>query len=314
LVDYIIETEGLTKIYRSEGNIIKALDTLDLKVERKRIFGLLGPNGSGKTTLIMTLIGLVMPTSGSARVLGFDIIKDSIEIRKRVGVLPEGADFYDHLTAKQNLLYIAALNGISKAEREKVVEGALKAVGLEDAKDRRVGGFSRGMKQRLGIAQALLKNPELLIFDEPTAGLDPEAARIFKNMVLRLRDEGKTIMLSTHLLFEVGPLCDDIAIINRGRIVLQGSVKDLAERFIAEEGYKIRVQGKGDIGRFANAILNLKDVRNVKVDKECILIEANRDVRAEVSRLALDHGIEIVALELTVPSIEDLFMKYYKWE
>ncbi|MEM1550896.1 MAG: ABC transporter ATP-binding protein [Candidatus Bathyarchaeia archaeon] len=314
MVDYIIETEGLTKIYRSEGNIIKALDTLDLKVERKRIFGLLGPNGSGKTTLIMTLIGLVMPTSGSARVLGFDIIKDSIEIRKRVGVLPEGADFYDHLTAKQNLLYIAALNGISKAEREKVVEGALKAVGLEDAKDRRVGGFSRGMKQRLGIAQALLKNPELLIFDEPTAGLDPEAARIFKNMVLRLRDEGKTIMLSTHLLFEVGPLCDDIAIINRGRIVLQGSVKDLAERFIAEEGYKIRVQGKGDIGRFANAILNLKDVRNVKVDKECILIEANRDVRAEVSRLALDHGIEIVALELTVPSIEDLFMKYYKWE
>ncbi|MEM1586291.1 MAG: ABC transporter ATP-binding protein [Candidatus Bathyarchaeia archaeon] len=313
-MDYVIETEGLTKIYRSEGKIIKALDHLDLKVEGGKIFGLLGPNGAGKTTLIMTLIGLIMPTSGSARVLGFDILKDSIEIRKRVGVLPEGADFYDHLTAKQNLLYIAALNGIDKAERERRVEEVLRVVGLEDAKERKVGGFSRGMKQRLGIAQALLKSPELLIFDEPTAGLDPEASRAFKNMVLKLRDKGKTIMLSTHLLFEVGPLCDNIAIINRGRIVLQGSVKELAERFIAEEGYKIRVQGKGDIGRLTNAILNLKDVRNVKVDKECILIEASKDIRVEVSKLASAHGVEIVALELTVPSIEDLFMKYYKWE
>ncbi|MEM3745450.1 MAG: ABC transporter ATP-binding protein [Candidatus Bathyarchaeia archaeon] len=313
-MDYVIETKNLTKIYRSEGKIVKALDNVNLTVERGRIFGLLGPNGAGKTTLMMTLIGLVMPTSGSARVLGFDIIKNSVEIRKRVGVLPEGADFYDHLTAKQNLLYIAALNGINKAEREERVEKVLKIVGLEDAKDRKVGGFSRGMKQRLGIAQALLKDPELLMFDEPTAGLDPEAARTFKNLVLKLRDEGKTIVLSTHLLFEVGPLCDDIAIINRGRIVLQGGVKDLAEKFIAEEGYKIRVQGKGDIGRFANAILNLKDVRNVRVDREYILIEASKDVRAEISRLASAHGVEIVALELTVPSIEDLFMKYYKWE
>ncbi|MEM1716019.1 MAG: ABC transporter ATP-binding protein [Candidatus Bathyarchaeia archaeon] len=313
-MNYVIETKNLTKIYRSEGKIVKALDNVNLTVERGRIFGLLGPNGAGKTTLMMTLIGLVMPTSGSARVLGFDIIKNSVEIRKRVGVLPEGADFYDHLTAKQNLLYIAALNGINKAEREERVEKVLKIVGLEDAKDRKVGGFSRGMKQRLGIAQALLKDPELLMFDEPTAGLDPEAARTFKNLVLKLRDEGKTIVLSTHLLFEVGPLCDDIAIINRGRIVLHGGVKDLAEKFIAEEGYKIRVQGKGDIGRFANAILNLKDVRNVRVDREYILIEASKDVRAEVSRLASAHGVEIVALELTVPSIEDLFMKYYKWE
>ncbi|MEM2321309.1 MAG: ABC transporter ATP-binding protein [Candidatus Bathyarchaeia archaeon] len=313
-MEYVIETEGLTKIYRSEGNIIKALDNLSMKVERGKIFGLLGPNGAGKTTLIMTLIGLTMPTSGSARVLGYDIIKDSIEIRKRVGVLPEGADFYDHLTARQNLLYIAALNGIDRAEREKRIEEVLRIVGLEDARDRRVGGFSRGMKQRLGIAQALLKNPELLIFDEPTAGLDPEASRAFKNMVLKLRDEGKTVMLSTHLLFEVGPLCDHIAIINRGRIVLQGSVKELAERFIAEEGYKIRIQGRGDMVKFANAVLNLRDVRNVKIERDYILVESNRDVRAEIIRLALDHGIEVIALELSVPSIEDLFMKYYKWE
>ncbi|MCX8168602.1 MAG: ABC transporter ATP-binding protein [Candidatus Methanomethylicia archaeon] len=312
---YVIETEGLTKIYRSEGKIIKALDNLNLKVECGKIFGLLGPNGSGKITLIMTLIGLIMPTSGSARVLGFDIIKDSIEIRKRVGVLPEGADFYDHLTAKQNLLYVEALNGIGKTEREKRVEELLKIVGLEDAKDRRVGGFSRGMKQRLGIAQALLKNPELLIFDEPTAGLDPEAARTFKNFVLKLKNEGKTIMLSTHLLFEVGPLCDDIAIINLGRIVLQGSVKELVERFIAEEGYKIRVQGKGvNIGSFTNAILNLKDVKNVKIEKEYILVEATRDIRAEINRLALDYDIEIIILEFITPTIEDLFIKYYKWK
>lgn len=311
-MEYVIETEELTKIYRSEGRAIMALDRVNLKVGRGRIFGLLGPNGAGKTTLIMTLIGLTLPTSGSARVLGFDIIKDSIEIRRRVGVLPEGADFYDHLTAKQNLMYIAALNGIPKAEREKRVEEVLKIVGLEDAKDRKVGGYSRGMKQRLGIAQALLKDPVLLMFDEPTAGLDPEAARAFKNMVLRLRDEGRTVLLSTHLLFEVGPLCDDIAIINRGRIVLQGSVKDLVEKFMAEEGYKIRIQSKGNTGRLIESILGLRGVRNVRVEGGYILVESSSDIRTEISRLASECGAQIVALELSVPSVEDLFMKYYK--
>ena len=312
-MEYAIETYELTKIYKSEGKKVLALDHVNLKVERNSVFGLLGPNGAGKTTLIMTLIGLTLPTSGSAKVLGFDVVKESLEIRRKVGVLPEGADFYDHLTARQNLNYIAALNNIPKAEREKCIEEKLKIVGLQNVKDRKVGGFSRGMKQRLGIAQALLKDPELLIFDEPTAGLDPEAARAFKDMVLKLRKD-KTVMLSTHLLFEVGPLCDHVAIINRGKIVVQGSVKELVEKFMAEEGYKIRVWGRGVAGKFVEALANLKDVKDIKLEGEYIIISAASDVRVEVSRLASECGVEVATLELLTPTLEDLFIKYYKWE
>jgi ABC-2 type transport system ATP-binding protein len=312
-VEYAIETYDLTKIYKSEGKKVLALDHVNLKVERNSVFGLLGPNGAGKTTLIMTLIGLTLPSSGSAKVLGFDVVKESLKIRRKVGVLPEGADFYDHLTARQNLNYIAALNNIPKAEREKCIEEILKIVGLQNVKDRKVGGFSRGMKQRLGIAQALLKDPELLIFDEPTAGLDPEAARAFKDMVLKLRKD-KTVMLSTHLLFEVGPLCDHVAIINRGKIVVQGSVKELVEKFMAEEGYKIRVWGRGVTGKFVEALANLKDVKDIKLEGEYVVISAASDVRVEVSRLASECGVEVATLELLTPTLEELFIKYYKWE
>jgi len=312
-LEYAIETYDLTKIYKSGGKEVMALDHLNLKVKRNCVFGLLGPNGAGKTTLIMTLIGLTLPTSGSAKVLGLDVVKESLKIRRRVGVLPEGAAFYDHLTAEQNLNYIAALNDIPMEARKKRIEEVLKIVGLLDVKDRKVGGFSRGMKQRLGVAQALLKDPELLLLDEPTAGLDPEASRNFKDLILKLRDEGKTIMISTHLLFEVGPICDNIAIINRGRIVIQGNVKELIEKLMAEEGYKIKVWGKGNIGKFVEALANLKGVKNVRLEENYIIINAVSDIRVEVSRLASECGVEVATLELLTPSLEDLFLKYYKW-
>ncbi|MEM3103881.1 MAG: ABC transporter ATP-binding protein, partial [Candidatus Bathyarchaeia archaeon] len=196
-MSYAIETHDLTKIYKSEGKTVVAVDHLNLKVERGLVFGLLGPNGAGKTTLIMMLTGLTLPTSGSGKVLGYDIVKESLQIRRKVGLLPDPFGFYDHLTAEQNLEYIAALNDMPKAERRKRIEEVLTTVGLYEVKDRKVGGFSRGMKQRLGIAQALIKDPELLIFDEPTAGLDPEGARAFREQVAKLSKEGKTIMLST---------------------------------------------------------------------------------------------------------------------
>lgn len=312
-MEYVIETDGLTKIYRSEGREVLALDHLNLKVKRNSVFGLLGPNGAGKTTLIMTLIGLTLPTSGSAKVLGLDVVKESLKVRRKVGVLPEGAAFYDHLTAEQNLNYIAALNDIPKEARRGRIEEALRVVGLLDVKDRKVGGFSRGMKQRLGIAQALLKDPELLIFDEPTAGLDPEAARAFKDLALKFRDGGKTVMISTHLLFEVGPLCDHVAIINRGRIVVQGNVKELVEKMMAEEGYRIRVWGRGNVGKLVEALANLKGVKDVRLEENYIVINAASDIRTEVSRLAPECGVEVATLELLTPSLEDLFMKYYKW-
>jgi ABC-2 type transport system ATP-binding protein len=312
--EYVIETYGLTKVYKSGGSMVVAVDKLDFTVEKSSIFGLLGPNGAGKTTLLMMLTGLILPTSGSGRVLGYDIVRESREIRRRVGFLPEGFGFYEHLTAEQNLEYIAALNDIPKLERRKRIEDILALVGLYEVKDRKVSGFSRGMKQRLGIAQALLKDPELLMLDEPTAGLDPEGSKAFKDLVSKLSKEGKTVILSTHLLFEVGPLCDSIAIINRGRIVVQGRVKDLVSRLMEEEGYKIHVEVRGDAGKLATALSGLDYVKSVRMEVDGIHIDSTKDIRVDVVKLASELGLEISSLRVEEPSLEDLFIRYYKGE
>ena len=312
--EYVIETHGLTKVYKSGGGMIVAVDKLDFTVEKSSIFGLLGPNGAGKTTLLMMLTGLILPTSGSGKVLGYDIVRESREIRRRVGFLPEGFGFYEHLTAEQNLEYIAALNDIPKLERRKRIEDILALVGLYEVKDRKVSGFSRGMKQRLGIAQALLKDPELLMLDEPTAGLDPEGSKAFKDLVSKLSKEGKTVVLSTHLLFEVGPLCDSIAIINRGRIVVQGRVRDLVSRLMEEEGYKIHVEVRGDAGKLATALSGMDYVKSVRMGVDGIHIDSTKDIRVDVVKLASELGLEISSLRVEEPSLEDLFIRYYKGE
>jgi len=313
-LDYVIEANDLTKVYKSEGKPVLAVDHLNLKVERGSVFGLLGPNGAGKTTFIMMLIGQTLPTSGTAKVLGYDAVRESVQIRRKVGLLPEGFGFYDHLTAQQNLNYVAALNDIPKNEREKRIDEALTTVGLHEVKERKFGGFSRGMRQRLGIAQVLIKNPEFLIFDEPTAGVDPEGQRAFRDLVLRLNKEGKTVMLSTHLLYEVGPVCFSLGIINRGRFVVQGNVKDLVGRLMAEEGYRIRVEGTGNLGAFMDGIRELKGVKEVKLEGGLIFINAASDVRVEVGKMASTHGVEVSTLDLQEPSLEDIFMKYYSSE
>jgi len=313
-LDYVIEANDLTKVYKSEGKTVLAVDHLNLTVEKGSIFGLLGPNGAGKTTFIMMLTGLTLPTSGTAKVLGYDIVKESLQIRRKVGLLPEGFGFYDHLTAQQNLKYVAALNDIPKNEREKRVDEALTTVGLHEVKDRKFGAFSRGMRQRLAIAQVIIKNPELLIFDEPTVGVDPEGARAFRDLVLRLNKEGKTVMLSTHLLFEVGPLCGSVAIMNRGRFVVQGNVKELIQKLMAEEGYRIRVEGRGNLGALTDGLRELKSVKEVKLEGGVVFVNATSDVRVEVGKMASTYGVEVSTLDLQEPSLEDLFMKYYKSE
>ncbi|MEM2922527.1 MAG: ABC transporter ATP-binding protein [Candidatus Bathyarchaeia archaeon] len=312
---YAVESRGLTKVYRSEGERVMAVDNLTMTVDKGSVFGLLGPNGAGKTTFISMLVGLTLPTSGSASVLGHDIVRESIAIRKVVGLLPEGFGFYDHLTARQNLMYIAMLNDIPKGKMEECVTKVLEKVELKEVADRKVGVFSRGMKQRLAVAQALIKDPELLIFDEPTAGLDPEGAWTFRETVLTLnKEEGKTVILSTHLLFEVGPLCDSIAVINKGRLVVQGRVKELIERMMVEQGYRIVVKGMGDLDAFCKPLRALEGVKDVKLQDGKITVEASSDVRASISRLAPSYGVELLVLDMLEPSLEDLFMNYYKRE
>lgn len=309
-MENVVETSELTKIYGSGKEAVTAVDHVNLQIEKGTISGILGPNGAGKTTLIMMLTGLVLPSSGSATVFGHDVLKDSVQIRREVGLLPEDFGFYGHLTAKQNLDYIAELNDIPRAERAESVDQALKAVALEEFQDRKAGAFSRGMTQRLGIAQALIKDPELLILDEPTAGVDPTGARVFKELVSTLNIErGKTVIMCTHLLHEVGPLCTHVAIMNKGKFGTRGRVDEIVKRMLEEEGYRIMVEVAGDIDAFARELKSLAGVIDLEVKDGNVSIRATADVRAQITRLAATIGVEILSIRRSEPSLEDIFMK-----
>lgn len=221
----MIQAEGLTKRY---GDRL-AVDSLSVEIGRGEVFGLLGPNGAGKTTTILMLLGLTEPTSGRALVDGLDPAHDPLAVKARVGYVPDEVGFYDELTARENLRYTTDLNRIGRAEAADRIDTALADVGLADAADRKVGTYSRGMRQRLGIADALVKRPSVLILDEPTVNVDPEGVRELLLLVERLRtDEGVTVLLSSHLLHQVQQACDRIGIFVAGHLRAVGTVDELA--------------------------------------------------------------------------------------
>jgi ABC-2 type transport system ATP-binding protein len=219
-----LRMEGLTKRFYQRGEVI-AVDHLDLTVEEGEIFGFLGPNGAGKTTTIKMLLGLIFPDSGVAEVLGYPA--GDREMRRHVSYLPENPDFYDHLTGGELLDFYGRLFGMSAAERNKRVDHLMDLVGLKNDKAKQIKQYSKGMKQRIGIAQALLNDPRLLIFDEPTSGLDPVAHIEIRNLIESLRDQGKTIFLSSHQLSDVELVCDRISIMNYGKLEKLGRVDEL---------------------------------------------------------------------------------------
>ncbi len=223
----IIQTDGLTRRYGRQT----AVDGLSLEIAEREIFGFLGPNGAGKTTTILMLLGLTEPTAGRVRVLGFNPAHDPLEIKRQVGYLPENVGFYDDLTGRENLRYIARLNRLPKDKAGAQIETALSTVGLNGEGDKLVGAYSRGMRQRLGIAELLLKEPRLLILDEPTLGLDPDGTNRMLDLIVSLsRERGITIMLSSHQLEQVQRICTRVGIMIKGKLVALGTIDELAMR------------------------------------------------------------------------------------
>ena len=222
----IIETENLTKIYKTET----AVSNLSFTVNKGEIFGFLGPNGAGKTTTLLMLLGLTEPTSGKARVLGIDPARDPIKVKRKIGYLQENMGFYRDMNAQQSLLYMAELNGMDRETAAERIEDALSMVGLRNEIDKEISAYSRGMRQRLGIAELLVKEPEVAFLDEPTLGLDPDSTNRIIHLIQRLCAEKKmTVLLSSHLLHQVQKLCDRIGIMINGHMVAQGSMDRLAE-------------------------------------------------------------------------------------
>ncbi len=308
-MDEAIWTAGLTKQYGD----LTAVDSLDLVVHPGEVFGLLGPNGAGKTTTILMLLGLTEPTAGRVQVLGFDPTRRPLSVKARVGYLPERLGFYDNLTARENLLYTARLNGIPRAEANRRAEEALDQVRLGHVTDRRVSTFSRGMRQRLGVADVLIKSPQLVMMDEPTQGLDPEAAREFLQMIRRLKEDGITVLLSSHLLHQVQAVCDRVGLFHRGRMVLEGTVTELARQVLGGV-YRIHLEVGAPEG-LEQALRQIEGVLALhREEPNHYVLDAGRDLRAEAARAVVEAGGNLLSLRVEMPGLDEIYTRYFEQE
>ena len=289
-----IETTGLTKKY---GSVV-AVDGLDLRVEPNEILGFLGPNGAGKTTTMRMLLGLVRPTSGSARVFGLDIATHLPAILARTGSIIENPTFYPYLSGRDNLRVIAK---ITRTSPERIA-GVLEVVDLTGAARRKFKAYSLGMKQRLAVAAALLTTPELLILDEPANGLDPSGIVEMRRLMARLKDEGHTVLISSHVLHEIEQMCDRILILNRGRIVVQGRVSSL---LAAGDKLEIRIERAGE----AQAILSpVPWITDVTREGDRLTVSAPLARSAEINALLAQEGLYASELHPRETSLEQYFL------
>ena len=307
----VIQARGLLKLYGAT----RAVDAIDLSVKRGEIFGLLGPNGAGKTTTILMMLGLTETSGGSVDVLGFNPVRQPLEVKRRVGYLPDAVGFYDHLTARENLTYTARLLDIPRREAGGRIMEALERVQLTDVADKRVGTFSRGMKQRLGIAEIVMKRAEVAILDEPTSGLDPHATYELLEMIRGLKKADVAVLLSSHLLDRVQSVCDRVALFNKGKIALMGTVVELANQVLGA-GHPILVEASGtDV---AGALRGIDGVQQVVADGPngqeggAWRVVADRDVRAEVARRVVSAGGSLTRLAELQPSLEEVYTRYFQ--
>ena len=302
---YAIETDNLTKKFSD----LTAVDNVSLKVNEGEIFGLLGPNGAGKTTLISMLVTLKKPTSGTAKVNGFDIHKNPDGVRKSIGIIFQDPSLDEELTAFENLELHAAMYGISKAEREKRIIEVIETVELKDRLNTVVKTFSGGMRRRLEIARALLHYPKVLFLDEPTIGLDPQTRKHVWDYIKKLKEEhGITILLTTHYMDEADSLCDRIAIIDQGKVIVLDSGKALKDS-LGGDTLKIETN---QAEKLQNALKGMKGVKDTKIleGRLQLRVEFGEKKILEVVEAAKKNNIEILSVGLHKPTIDDVFLHY----
>jgi len=303
----VVETQELTKRY--DGTTV--VDHLNLHVAKNEVFGLLGPNGAGKTTTILMLLGLTEPASGTARVYGFDSTREPLKVKRLTGYLPEKVGFYDNLTARENLKFIAQLNNISDAESQRQIEQILEAVGIAEMADMAVGKFSRGMKQRLGIADVLVKKPKVAFLDEPTAGLDPEGINQILDLIANLSKTGTTVVLSSHRLYEVQRVCHSIGILSKGKMVVEGSLDELGREAFAEGRCRIEVETAEPSPQLVEIINKISGVRKVEAKANQLQITTDSDLRAEISKAVVQSGVPLIQVKIQAFSLDDIYMRYF---
>jgi len=299
----VISVDNLTKRYRNpHGGDKAALNGLTLEVPAGEIYGFLGPNGAGKTTTIKLLLGLIAPTAGTGTVLGSPL--GSVEARRRLGFLPESPYFYEFVRGEELLDYYARLFGLPESVRRQRVESLLKTVGLWESRRLTIRKYSRGMLQRLGLAQALINDPDLVILDEPAGGLDPIGRREMRDVLLQLRERGKTVFLSSHILAEVEMVCNRIAILHLGRLVAVGRIGDLLA-----ESREMELTVHGVDGRLAQHLEGIPGVTVRRGTDATVVVLPEQRLVYQAIQTVRDAGGQIVSLGAKRERLEDLFVK-----
>jgi len=304
----VIETIDLVKAY----NGIKAVDGLNLHIEEGEVFGFLGPNGAGKTTTILMLLGLTEPTSGVAHICGYNSTREPLKVKSISGYVPEKVGFYEDLTARDNLAYTAGLNSLSEELTTKRIKEALDVVGLSQVADREVKTFSRGMEQRLAIADILIKTPRVAFLDEPTTGIDPEGVKEILDLISRIaREQKMTVVLSSHQLPYVQRICSRVGIISKGQMVVEGSLDQLGRETLAGGKFMIELQLVEITSELVDCIKKIDGVVSVERQGDLLVVSCTEDLRPQIARTIVEANGLLVQMKIQSYALEDIYMKYF---
>lgn len=304
----VVETTDLTKMYGG----FTAVNKLNLKIEEGEMFGFLGANGAGKTTTLLMLLGLTEPTAGVVRVCGKDPARDPLEVKRQVGYLPERVGFYEELTARQNLRFSAELNRMPRVAADGKIDDILGTVGLGKVKDQAVSTFSRGMKQRLGIAEILLKEPRLAFLDEPTTGIDPNGIDDILKLISGMGKRGITVIFCSHVLPQVQRLCSRVGIMSKGNLVADGPI-DLLGRASSGSGmYRMEAEVDDPKPSVVEAVRSVKGVQQVEVVEKTLVVTAESDLRGQVSRAVIDSGALLLGMRIEEYNLEKIYKRFSK--
>ena len=305
----VVETADLTKNYDNTT----VVDRLNLRIEEGDIFGFLGPNGAGKTTTILMLLGLTEPTSGTAHICGHNSTREPLKVKRITGYIPEKVGFYEDLSAGYNLAYIARLNGLPEEQVIKRVGEALEIVGLSEAAEQSVGEFSRGMKQRLAIADILVKMPKVAILDEPTLGIDPEGIVHMLDLIAKIAKERKmTIVMSSHQLYQVQRICNRVGILAKGKLVVEGLLSQMEREALGGSRFKVGIKLAEITSGLIDCIKRVKGVASVERIEDSLLVNCSEDLRAEIAKAIVEAKGLLVEMKIQSYTLEDIYMKYFK--
>jgi ABC-2 type transport system ATP-binding protein len=306
----VIQLTDLTKKYGA----FTAVNQLNLTIQKGEIFGLLGPNGAGKSTTILMMLGLTDPTSGEVRVCDINSTTHPLEVKRKVGYLPDDVGFYDDRTGVENLIYTAELNGFSRVLAREKAEELLIKVGLEVDTKKKTGKYSRGMRQRLGLADVLIKQPEVIILDEPTSGLDPAGVHEFMNLIVQLsREQGLTVLFSSHHLHQVQQVCDRVGIFVGGHLLAEGDIPSLSQKLFAGEPFVIEAHVDSDQEvDLTSCLQNINGVLNVAKQNRLYRMGCSKDVTPDIARAIVQSGVGLTGLYKKEYGLDDIYNRYFE--